>query len=169
MLESEAKDIGPWYRQRWPWYIIGMLLFGVVFALILVEEAVQHQDPLVVDDYYKAGLAINRVLDKQRTALDMGLQAHASYDATARTLTVRLTARQNVTAKALTLLFVHATLANRDYRVTLVRQGPDLYRAHLAKLRSGEYDLMLEPKNKVWRLDAHLSMPVQNWKLVPEL
>lgn len=169
MLEAEAKDIGPWYRQRWPWYIIGMLLFGVVFSGILVAEAVRHQDPLVVDDYYKAGLAINRVLDKQRAAQEMGLQAHVNYDATARILTIRLVARQKVTAKALTLFFVHATLANRDYSVTLVRQGPDLYQAHLAKLRPGDYDLMLEPQNKVWRLDAHLSMPVRSWKLVPEL
>ena len=67
------------------------------------------------------------------------------------------------------MLFVHATLANRDYTVKLVRQSEHVYRAQLKTLRSGNYDLMLEPEDRVWRLDAHLNLPAQSWELKPEL
>ena len=113
--------------------------------------------------------AINRTLDRQRTAQKMGLQAQAHYDAADGVLSIRLRARHDVTAPALKLKFMHATLANRDYVVTLLRQGTDVYRAKLKTLKPGNWDLMLEPVDKVWRLDAHLSLPVKSWKLMPEL
>lgn len=169
MSEAQTETVQPWYRQRWPWYIIGLLMFGVVGSGVLVVEALRHEDPLVVDNYYKKGLAINRVLDRQRAADALGLQALASFNAAKGVLSVRLSARQKIKAPELELRFFHATLANRDYSVTLARVGTDLYRANLAKLRAGNYDLMLEPADKAWRLDAHLSMPVHSWKLVPEL
>lgn len=170
MMQPQREDDGPWYRQRWPWYILGMLLFGVVGAGALVVESLRHEDPLVVGDYYKEGLAINQVLDRQHEAQKLGLQAHADYDRSQRLLSVRLTSRhKSVDAPVLRMQFIHATLANRDYSVTLLRQASGDYTAHVAKLLPGTYDLILEPTDKDWRLDAHLNMPLSDWKLLPEL
>ena len=168
MLDTKTKVL-PWYRHIWPWYLIGLLLLGVLGTGDLIVEALRHQDPLVVDNYYKEGLAINRTLDQQRAATAMGLQAQARYDAGAGVLTVHLSTRHKVSATSLKLLFVHATLANRDYTVKLIRQSEDVYRAQLKTLKPGNYDLMLEPEDGVWRLDAHLTFPAQSWALVPEL
>ncbi|MEJ2390949.1 MAG: FixH family protein [Gammaproteobacteria bacterium] len=169
MMESQTEDVGPWYRQRWPWYIVGLLMFGVVGAGALVVESIRHVDPLVVGDYYKEGLAINQVLDRQRNADALGLQAQADYDAAGGMLSLTLTGKDQVNEPVLKLRFIHATLANRDYSVTLVRQRSGMYRARLARLLHGDYDLILEPEDRSWRLDAHLNMPVQSWKLMPEL
>lgn len=168
MMTDEETKIEPWYRQFWPWYIIGLLFLGVFGSGILVFSAIEHQDPIVIDDYYKEGLAINRTLDRQRAAEAMGLQAQADYNAAKGELSIRLRANQDITAPLLKLYFMHATLANRDYSVTLVRQGTDIYRGQLKTLRPGNYDLKLEPEDQVWRLDAHLTLPAQNWKLKPE-
>jgi len=169
MMSDEQTDVLPWYRQFWPWYIIGLLFLGVFGSGILVFSAIDHQDPIVVDDYYKEGLAINRTLDRQRAAVALGLQAQADYDTAKGVLSVRLSAKQDITAPALKLFFMHATLADRDYSVTLIRQGTDIYRAQLKTLKPGNYDLKLEPEDEVWRLDAHLTFPAQRWKLKPEL
>jgi len=168
-MSNEEVDVLPWYRQLWPWYIISLLFLGVFGSGILVFSAIEHQDPLVVDDYYKEGLAINRTLDRQRTAEKMGLQALASYDKESGILRIRLTAHEQIAAPSLQLRFMHATLANQDYTVTLVREQADVYLARLGTLKSGNWDLMLEPDDKAWRLDAHLSLPAKNWKLDPEL
>ncbi|MEJ2362534.1 MAG: FixH family protein [Gammaproteobacteria bacterium] len=141
MMESQTEDVGPWYRQRWPWYIVGLLMFGVVGAGALVVESIRHVDPLVVGDYYKEGLAINQVLDRQRNADALGLQAQADYDAAGGMLSLTLTGKDQVNEPVLKLRFI----------------------------LHGDYDLILEPEDRSWRLDAHLNMPVQSWKLMPEL
>lgn len=169
MMSDEQMKVMPWYRQFWPWYIISLLFLGVFGSGILVFSAIDHQDPVVVDDYYKEGLAINRTLERQRKAQALGLLAQAHYDASDGELSIHLSARQDITAPSLELRFVHATLANQDYKVILVRQGADTYRAKLKTLKPGNWDLMLEPEDKVWRLDAHLSLPTQSWELRPEL
>ena len=168
-MSETQTNVLPWYRHFWPWYLIALLLLGVLGTGDLIVEALRHQDPVVVDNYYKEGLAINRTLDQQRAATAMGLQARAHYDGQGGMLTVRLTAKQNVSATTLKLLFVHATLANRDYTVQLVRQSEDVYRAPLKALKPGNYDVMLEPEDETWRLDAHLTFPAQSWALKPEL
>lgn len=169
MMSDSQTNVVSWYRQFWPWYLIGLLLLGVAGTSVLIVSAVEHPDPLVVDNYYKEGLAINRTLDQQKAAETMGLQAQAHYDANDGVLSVRLSAKQNITASSLNLIFVHATLANRDYTVKLVKQSVDVYRAQLKLLKPGNWDLMLEPEDKVWRLDAHLTLPAQSWALKPEL
>lgn len=168
-MSDEQINVPPWYRQFWPWYLIGLLALGVFGSGVLVVSAIDHQDPLVVDNYYKEGLAINRTLDRQRAAQTLGLQAMAHYDAAEGVLSIHLHANQAITAPSLRLQFVHATLANRDYSVNLIRQSADVYRAQLKSLKPGNWDLMLEPQDKVWRLDAHLTLPAQSWTLKPEL
>ena len=167
MLDEEEKVL-PWYRHRWPWYIIGLLSLGVFGTGILVISAIDNQDPVVVDDYYKEGLAINRTLDRQRAAQAMDLIAHAQYDAADGILSVRLTGKQAITVPLLNLSFIHATLAHRDYKVVLVRQSSDVYRAQLKTLRPGNWDMKLEPQDQAWRLSAHLSLPATSWQLKPE-
>jgi len=168
-MMDEQLDVLPWYRQRWPWYIIGLLSLGVFGSGILVVAAIEHKDPLVVDDYYKEGLAINRTLDRQRAARTMGLEAQVDFDASNGILRIHTSAREPVTAQSMQLRFVHATLANLDYTVDLIREDKNVYLARLKALKPGTWDVMLEPKDKSWRLDAHLRLPAQNWKLEPEL
>lgn len=44
----------PWYKQRWPWLLISVLIV-VIAAIITMVIAVRTADPLVNDDYYKRG------------------------------------------------------------------------------------------------------------------
>jgi len=157
-----------WYRQLWPWYIIGLLLFGVLGSGVLVVSSIEHPDPLVVDNYYKEGLAINRTLDRQRRAAALGLVAIVQFDKANDALGIRLQASKKIQADTLTLRFVHATLANRDYSVVLHRISGNDYRARLSALRAGNYNLLLEPDSRVWRLDAHLELPANSWSMKPE-
>ena len=50
---STRKDIPiglPWYREPWPWIIIGLLGSVVVASLITFWIAASNPDGLVVDD-----------------------------------------------------------------------------------------------------------------------
>ncbi len=59
---------GPWYMHFWPWFIVTLLGCTVVAGILTVILAVRGADPLVVDDYYSSGKAINQALDADREA-----------------------------------------------------------------------------------------------------
>jgi len=168
-MNETHVEIQPWYRQFWPWYLISIPFLAVVASAIMITLAVRHKDPLVVDNYYKQGLAINRTLAQQHAAATMGLQAQALFDSAHGELILKLSAKQQITAPGLKLYFVHATLADQDYMVRFTEQSQGVYLARLKALKPGNWDLMLEPEDETWRLDARLTLPAQQWLFRPDL
>src|SRR5690625_454185 len=65
----------PWYRQFWPWFLLGMLGSVVVACGITLYIAVANPDSLVRDNYYREGLAINQELAASSRARELGLRA----------------------------------------------------------------------------------------------
>jgi len=57
MTQNPAR---PWYRERWPWILMSCPAIVVVAGLGTAAIAVATADPLVTEDYYRKGLAINR-------------------------------------------------------------------------------------------------------------
>jgi uncharacterized protein len=51
-----------WYRERWPWALMAGPLAVVIASLASAWIAVQSDDGVVAEDYYKQGLLINRKL-----------------------------------------------------------------------------------------------------------
>ena len=65
----------PAYKQFWPWFLFGLPGIVVVAGLTTWYIAARYADHLVVDDYYKDGLAINEVLRKQQLAEKLAIRA----------------------------------------------------------------------------------------------
>ena len=49
-----------WYHFPWVWGLILIPMSAVVFGVLMFVMAGIHRDDLVVDDYYKDGMAINQ-------------------------------------------------------------------------------------------------------------
>ena len=58
----------PWYREPWPWFLILLPMSAVVASMITIWLAVKSADGLVEDDYYKQGIGINKILDRDQAA-----------------------------------------------------------------------------------------------------
>jgi hypothetical protein len=58
----------PWFRQPFVWMVIGIPLSSVIVGMIMLWLSIVSFDGMVADDYYKQGLQINRVLDRERAA-----------------------------------------------------------------------------------------------------
>lgn len=168
-MNDMQLDTIPWYRQFWPWYLISIPLATIIACAIMISMAIRHKDALVVDNYYKQGLAINQTLEQQRAAAALGLRAEAKFEPDQGQLTLQLSANQHITTPSLKLYFVHATLADQDYMVKFARQSNGVYLAKMQMLKPGIWDLMLEPEDEAWRLDARLTLPAQHWLLKPDL
>lgn len=145
------EDTLPWYRQFWPWFLICLPASVVVASLYTMYLASSGADDLVVDDYYKDGLAINRQLEKKQRAETLGVNARLAFS-DAR-VTVQVTGPADVAE--LELLMSHPLEADRDFSVELERTGPGIYRGALAGEVAPRWHWTLQSTGpKAWRLDG---------------
>lgn len=150
----------PWYRQFWPWVLIGLPASAVAASLFTIHLALQTDDTLVVDEYYKAGLAINQELGRDRVAAEQGLAAELAL--TEAGLRVRL-AGDDAAALPPRLLasLIHPTLADRDRTVTLLPGADGAYHGQLKDPGRGEWRVLLMPEDRSWRLQGRWNPQVQ--------
>lgn len=137
----------PWYRQLWPWLLISgpaaVLLAGAVTTWIAFASA----DGLVVEDYYKQGLAINKVLAREEAAKQLGISA--DIEVTAEKVSVHL---KGEAPEALFVHLAHATRAGHDQRLRLARTAAGVYEAELEALPAGRWRVVIEDPRGTWRI-----------------
>ncbi len=147
----------PWYREPYVWLVVCIPLSAVVVGMVMLWLSIASYDGLVADDYYKRGLEINRVLDRDRTASRLGLVAdlHADPGATR----VLLTARDAgfVMPPSLTLELSYATRAGLDRRVVLAQRAPGEFEGPALPLAKGRW--YVEVSAADWRLTGALASP----------
>jgi hypothetical protein len=148
----------PWYREPWPWLLMSGPAVVVVAGFITLYLAVSGQDGLVVDDYYKQGKAINQALHRDDVARQAGLTAIVSFDQAQDR--VRVTVKQADGSRLtgpLTLSLVHATRSGFDNVVNL-SPTENGYVGKLPALRTGKWNVLLEDKEKQWRLQQEVNV-----------
>ena len=145
------EDTQPWYRQFWPWFLISLPASVVVAGLSTLYIANRHADDLVVDDYYKDGLAINRQLEKKQRATDRQIAAQLQFSGD--TVSVQITGP--VTAPQLDLFMSHPLESDRDFKVVLIQLSPGQYsgRLHQPVAPRWHWTLQLQETDG-WRLDG---------------
>ena len=153
----EATDPKPWYRHFWPWVLIGLPLATVIAGVTTLFIAMDEPDSLVVGDYYKQGLAINRTLAREDAARALGLKGHLSIHRATGQVMLRLDAQDGLDSDALSLRLFHATREEHDRRVTLNTLGGQRYGGTLeTPLNLGGWNLNLEPPDAAWRLSGRV-------------
>jgi len=162
-VSAERLDDRPWYRQFWPWFLIALPASAVVAGLYTLHIAIVTKDGLVVDDYYKEGLAINRTLDRDRRARELGVAAVFRFDPSRERITLYLDGPAAVRPDFLTLRLVHPTREGHDQKIRLEREGEQTYSASLQLAIRGNWHLLVTPPDESWRIGgrSRLEGPVQ--------
>lgn len=154
-MKMPPIPINPWYREPWPWLLMLGPAIVVVAGIITIVIAVRTQDGLVVDDYYKQGLAVNRDLSRDLAAKTAGLVAQTSLDTTNRRVTLTLV-NSRAALNELTLTLSRAAATGFDQRITLQRthqrNDESTFIGALKPLESGKWYVTLEDPSRAWRL-----------------
>lgn len=168
MSISYDKDEHPWYKYFWPWFFIGVPLFTVIGGIHLMYVAMDEPDGLVVDDYYKHGLAINRTLEKDRQAFKLGINANGKFDFEKKLVFLQINGLAKLPV-SMTLALLHPTQAKRDQMITLQKQSDTgAYFGVVTGIGAGEWHMILEPPEKAWRLMSRFTWPgIASWDMVP--
>ncbi|MDH3715434.1 MAG: FixH family protein [Gammaproteobacteria bacterium] len=149
----------PWYREPYVWLLITFPALAVVGGLATIVIAVVSDDGLVVDDYYRRGKEINRILERDRRAAALQLNADLLVDAQ-NVVRVELRAlRVESLPERVDLNLAYATRAGLDQSVVLHRAGvPGHYAGNLSQpLTEGRWYVQLQTPG--WRLVGAMQAP----------
>lgn len=151
MNKTQQLDI--WYREPYVWFVIAIPLAAVIGGIITARLAIVSNDGLVVDDYYKQGLAINRVIDRDKAADRLGIQANMqlSRERQGDRFRLFLTGNEKFTVpKKLDVSFLYSTRSGFDKQLTLTLTDYNTYQSELPHLRKGRWYIQIEAGD--WRL-----------------
>ncbi|WP_438465221.1 FixH family protein [Marinomonas sp. PE14-40] len=149
----------PWYKQFWPWFVIAIPVSSMIVGVIQISFALNSPNDMVVDNYYKEGLGINKVIGKRNLATELNISASIAVDNT--TGEVILTT-ENAQEQILTLNFYNSAISDKDFNIKLSRIADNQYRGSLDKSISGIWNLYLESAVG-WQISARLNLTDSNY------
>lgn len=148
----------PWYKEPWPWLLMSLPATAIVAGLATWLIAFRSDDGLVAQDYYKQGLAINRVLARQERAIQLGLSARLQQEGNTVVLSL-MAGRELVPEERLLLQLLNPARAGLDQKIVLQRDG-DGYSGKLEPVRDGRWNIRLEDEGGIWQLFAETTLPL---------
>lgn len=160
----------PWYKEPWPWIIMAFPFTSMVLGAMMFTLAMNTNNSLVVDDYYKQGKGINRRIARDRMAVELGVEALIKQTKTGIELTIstsnndKLNAQPTIYAAEFVLRWTHVTHSERDGEATLRPVGPGRYYSVIPQAllpSEGRYRLHVQPAGDAWRLVSPV-VPFEN-------
>jgi len=160
----------PWYREPWPWLIMAGPFIVILAGIYTTMLAISSSDGLVADDYYKEGMTINRLLERDARAQASGIAATAHFGQGGR-VRVALAADMSAGARELRLQLLHPTRAGMDQVAMLRPLAPGLWEGSLRAMPPGNWQLQLDAPELAagssWRVVGRWSPGSESAELRP--
>lgn len=169
-MEEQTHDIGPWYHQKWLWFVLAPLIAVVIYASIFMYIAITTSDGIVKDDYYKIARGTSVDTSRVEAAAKRGLQGELLVDALTGDLRVQLKSNGTLPSE-LILDLVHPSHQKYDQTITLRSvNGEGVYLGSLQAVLEGKRYLMLSDASGEWLIKTDLLPPYdqQSFKLGAE-
>ncbi|MBL6691133.1 MAG: FixH family protein [Pseudomonadales bacterium] len=162
---TEQQD--RWFTNPWVWFVMFVPFTAVLFGAVMIISANYQPDDLVVDDYYKEGKGINRRIQQDVQAVQMGARASV-LAVTSQGVLFEIVGG----SEHLTLDMFHVTSKEKDLQIDLVRQSDTQYTASSAVLAdrlnsTGIWYLEIRDEDSVWRLRQRINTPVEQLVMEP--
>ena len=158
-MTQENPEDQPWYRNPMVWLVIFFPSLAVVAGTITIMIAMNTEDGLVVDDYYKKGLEINQVINHDKKAKELGVRAFVDANAKNGEILVSLSAKSKLELHPeLSFKLIHRTRSGQDQVTTLSRIGTSAdYKGFIKPpIIEGRWTIHLQSQNE-WRLKQNFT------------
>ncbi|GIU26384.1 FixH family protein [Shewanella schlegeliana] len=144
-----------WYKQFWPWFLIGLPLCAVLASINLLMIAIDTKDSLVTEDYYKEGKGINIDLRKIKQAKHLGMNYLLEFDD--KYVEISQQGGEKYLA-ALSVSFYHPTLEERDFSQIVTADANGVYRIDLTQSIEGPWEVRIEGFDQSWRIQQRVTL-----------
>lgn len=145
-------DTGPWYRHRWPWFLMIGPVLVVIGTGVSAWLGLRMPDAVVVDDYYRQGKAINQDLRRDRVAGDMALVFEARHDAASGLLRGGLRSAGQPVVAPFHIRLAHPTQPAKDLVLEALPDAQGRFTASLPRLEATHWRVVVEGAARDWRL-----------------
>jgi len=148
-----------WFQHPMVWLVILFPSLAVVGGIITIIIAMNTEDGLVVDNYYKKGLEINQDIRFDQTASQLGISAFVNINTQSGEILVTVSSEQTLTpSPELSFQLIHRTRSGLDQNTVLSRTGDGTeYRGYIKPpLIEGRWTIQLGAENH-WRLRQNLT------------
>lgn len=157
-MQNDSNN--PWYREPWPWLLMVLPVCAVIAGAVTLWLAIASDDGLVADDYYKQGMAINKLLYREQVASKMQLQAQIQWHRESQLISATLTsANHSPLPAALRLRLLHPGQAGKDETLLLQKTDPGRYKSAFFHTGVPRWHLLLEDSDATWRLTGQWRIP----------
>ncbi|MGE0485935.1 MAG: FixH family protein [Gammaproteobacteria bacterium] len=154
---SGKEPVTRWQDEPLAWMVFAIPLGTIAACAILISIAMRADDGLVVDDYYKRGLEINKVLDREARAGALGLTVEGLNLADGQLrFDLRATGKMPL-PPAVDVLLAHATRAEADQTLVAANSGNGHYVAAHESLRAGPW--YVDISTAEWRIVERVIVP----------
>lgn len=147
-------------RNLWPFALFTIPFAAVFVGVAMVSIAIAYPDDVVVDQYYKEGMAINERIADGEKAVELAIGAKILLDSS------RIKADISGSVDSLHKLnFHHVTDENLDVSLGLVKQGNYFVALEDSDIQArlaepGVWYVDLVGVEQDWRLSKRLQTPV---------
>lgn len=163
-MKDSPEPVTRWQQEPLAWLVFGVPLGTIVACALLYAIASRHSDSLVVDDYYKRGLEINKRLDREAEATRLGLAVVVD---TLRDGLLEFTLSANDPSGSpdtLDVRLAHATRGQEDQLLLARHAGAGRYVSTPAKLEAGPW--YVDVSTPTWRIvSRHLVARIDRARL----
>jgi hypothetical protein len=143
----------PWYREPWPWLLVAPPAASILMGIVMWAAAIRTDDGLVVDDYYRRGLAINRVLERDARAAALGVRGVVAFNPEHTRVRLQL-AGAGAPPSRVTLRLVHPTRAGEDQTVSLAASPHGALEGAIRPPAPGRWRVVIEDPVGGWRVSG---------------
>ena len=70
----------PWYKEPWPWFFLAPITASMIVGFSMLGVAIDTNDGLVTDDYYRQGVLYNENLERDEKAKELGITGSLTMD-----------------------------------------------------------------------------------------
>ena len=147
-------------RNLWPVVLFSIPFAAVLFGILMVSTALFFPDDVVVDQYYKEGMAINERIADTEKAVELGVGATIYLDGD------RISAEIFNSVNSVHVLnFHHVTDENRDVTLNLIKQGDRFVALEVSEIQQemsepGVWYVDLVGVEQEWRISKRLKTPL---------
>ena len=145
-----------WYKEPWAWLVFLLPFTAVVAGIATYIIANTNPDPLVIDDYYKKGKAINLELGKIKQAQKLGMRFALQFHN--QELVIKPTGIER-TFPVLNVNFYHPTLEKKDFYLALTPDGNGFFRKQLDTNINGKWRITLSSFENNWKIQNTIHLP----------
>ena len=157
------QDSAPWYKQIWLWLVLAPLIMVIGASFFMIYLAISSSDGVVVDNFYKDGLAIKVREQQDEYALQRNIKAELKIEN--QQINLQLSGHLEVLPAQLKLQIIFPTLASKDVNVILTESG-GMYTGALPETLEGRRQLQIQPigesnqEDDYWRLHGETVFPL---------